>query len=106
MLLFFCVSFKAVGKLGLAESRLVNWGKLNLPYLEMANMENAHIEKDRIENAHHGKIPKIQTLENGRQYTSGKWQNGKCTTRKKTENARTGKWQKMHTQKLPELSLP
>ena len=36
------------------------------------------MENDRIENAHQGKRPKIQTLENGK---------------------------KMHTQKLPELSL-
>ena len=40
-------------------------------------MENAHMENARIENAHHGKRPKIQTLENVRKYTPGKWQNGK-----------------------------
>ena len=43
------------------------------------------IEKDRT-----------YTLENGRTYTPGKWQNRKCTTRKMTENSHTGKWQKIH----------
>ena len=40
-------------------------------------MENAHMENERIENSHQGKRPKIQTLENGRKYIPGKWQNGK-----------------------------
>ena len=32
-------------------------------------MENAHIEKDRIENEHHGKRQNMHTLENGEKYT-------------------------------------
>ena len=64
------------------------------------------MENDRVENAHHGKRPKTQTLENGEKCTYGKRQCRKCTSWKKTKNTDYGKWHKMHTQKLPELSLP
>ena len=59
----------------------------------------------KTENARHGKWQKIHTLENGRKYTPGKWQNGKCTTRKMTENSHTGKWQKIHTWKMTEQKM-
>ena len=48
-------------------------------------------EKDRMENAHHGKWQKIHMLENGRKYTTGKCQNGKRTTWKMAEKSHTGK---------------
>ena len=61
-------------------------------------MENAHMENDRIENAHQGKRPKIQTLENGK----------KMHTQKLPElslNSHTGKWQKIDTWKMAERKM-
>ena len=71
----------------------------------MAERKMHDTENGRMENARHGKWQKIHTLENGRKYTPGKWQNGKCTTRKMTENSHTGKWQKIHTWKMTERKM-
>ena len=76
-------------------------------YWKMA--EKALPENGRTENARHGKWQKMHVPEKGRNCLPGKWQNGKCMTRKmaerkmldmengRTENARHGKWQNIHT---------
>ena len=67
---------------------------------KMHNMENGRKYT-------HWKMVENAQLENARMQSAqqGKCHNGKYTTWKMTENSHTGKWQKIHTWKMPESKM-